>query len=314
MTGSQNRLLLPLVTGLTFAGSFVAGKYAIMDLGPLTATFLRYVVALAFLSCLIPHHGSSCLRISRRDIVLMAILGLFGIVGYHFFFFSSLGQTEVANTAIINALSPVVTGILAAVFIGERLSRTNYLGVVIATAGVIVLVTRGNIDNLTGLSVNTGDALMFLAVVCWAAYSLIARGLLEKYSGFTVTYYAALSGVTLLFFICLTENPLDQIRAMSLATIFSILYMGAVASGLGYLLFTLSINHIGPTRTSSSVYSILPVIVAILAWLFFDETITLVMIASMALIIVGLNYVLGAKKHSQCDPQPHSENSSAESR
>ena len=128
---------------MTFAGSFVAGKYAIMDLGPLTATFLRYIVALAFLSCLIPHYGTSCLRISRRDIVLMALLGLSGIVGYHFFFFSSLGQTEVANTAIINALSPVVTGILAAVFIRERLSRTNYLGVVIATAGVIVLVTRG---------------------------------------------------------------------------------------------------------------------------------------------------------------------------
>ncbi len=68
--------------------------------------------------------------------------------------------------------------------------------------------------------------------------------------------------------------------------------MGICGSGLGYLLYNLSIREIGPTRTSSFVYSVIPIIVAVLALLFFAQTITLVMVASMALILIGLRMML----------------------
>ena len=70
-------------------------------------------------------------------------------------------------------------------------------------------------------------------------------------------------------------------------------------SGIGYLLFNLSVAKIGPTRTAGVVYSLVPVFVAILALLFFAEAITFVMIASGGLILIGLRLMMQSGSSSE---------------
>jgi drug/metabolite transporter (DMT)-like permease len=65
---------------------------------------------------------------------------------------------------------------------------------------------------------------------------------------------------------------------------------------VAYLLFNLSIQQVGPTRTASVVYSLVPIFVAGLAWLFFREPLTATMVASMGLILLGVNVVLSQPK------------------
>lgn len=275
----SQKVVSPLLTSLFFSGSFVAAEYTTADLGPLTTSLLRYVVALGFLSAL-------------------ALLGLFGIVGYHYFFFSSLRYTEVASTAIINALSPVVTGVLAALFLGERLSARSYFGIGLSFAGVIVLLARGDLRSLTGQGVNRGDLLMLVSVISWAVYALMIRKLVQRYSSFTLTWYATLFGVLQLALLALPERPLQQVGRMSGRSIGSVIYMGLFASGLGYLLYNRSIAAIGPTRTASFVYSVVPVLVAVLALAFFAESVTPAMTVGAALIVLGLNFALREKGRS----------------
>ena len=288
----MNRFLLPLMTSVLFSGSYVAGKYTTLDLGPLTTTLLRYLIALLFLSALLLHYKRSALALRARDIAPALLLGLFGIVGYHYFFFLSLRYTEVANTAIINALSPVLTSIAAAVLIKERLSRRNYAGVLVAFFGVLLLLSRGAIDTILDLRFNKGDLLMLLSVISWIVYALLIRTMLDRYSGFTLTFYATLFGVVMLLFLAPQEAPLGNIQEISRASLLSVIYMGIGGSGLGYLLYNLSIREIGPTRTASFVYSVIPPIVAVLALLFFQQPITPIMIASMILILLGLRMML----------------------
>ena len=57
----MNRVLLPLMTSVLFSGSYIAGKYTTLDLGPLTTTLLRYFIALLFLSSLLLHYKGSAL-------------------------------------------------------------------------------------------------------------------------------------------------------------------------------------------------------------------------------------------------------------
>lgn len=273
----------------------MAGKYTTLDLGPLTTSLLRYLVAVLFLASLLVWTKPVSLRVKRRDWVPLLLLGSFGIVGYHYFFFSSLRYTELANTAIINAMNPIVTGMLAALFIGERLQLRNYLGVAIAAVGVLILITRGRIETLMGLDFNGGDVLMMLAVLSWVVYSLILRQLSQRYSGYTLTFYAALSGVIQLIFLAVPEGAIAQVQSMSVASIGAIAYMGVGASGVGYFLYNLSVKDVGPTQTSSFVYSLVPIFVAILAFLFFRETVTPIMVASMVLIVVGLNFTLRSR-------------------
>ncbi|MDH4035251.1 MAG: DMT family transporter, partial [candidate division Zixibacteria bacterium] len=274
------KIVLPFITSFLFAGSFVAGKYTNIDLGPLTTTLLRYLIALLFLACLLFKYGRDSLKVRRKDLWQMFLLGAFGVVGYHYFFFSSLLYTDAANSAIINATNPIYTGTLAALFLGERLSLRNYLGVLVAMAGVLFLLVRGDLSVLTRFDFNRGEILMLLGVFCWVIYSLMIKGLSKTYSGFTLTWYAAVFGVVQLLVLVFLEQPVQQVQQLSTASVLSLLYMGILASGVGYYLFVLSIQEIGPTRTAGSVYSTVPVFVAGLALMFFGEQITWIMGAS----------------------------------
>lgn len=288
---SLRRLSLPILTSALFAGSFIAGKYTLVDLGPVMITLLRYAIALGFLSTLLLHYGRNALRLQKSDVLPMALLGLFGVVGYHVFFFSSLQYTAVANSAIINAFSPVVTGLSAAIALKERLSLRNYLGCGIALMGVLTLLTRGNLTNLLTLQFNQGDLLMLCAVVSWMIYTLIIKVLSARYTGFTISYYAALFGVLQLLVLAGIEGGAD-LSQLSPASLWSILYMGIGASGMGYLLYNMSVGAIGPTKTATSVYSVVPIFVALLALLFFRQPISLSMVISMGFIILGLRFTL----------------------
>ena len=288
----SRNVLYPLATGLLFSGSYIAAKYTTSDLEPLTTSLLRYLVALIFLTLFLIREKADALRVAGSDLFRLALLGLSGIVGYHYFFLLALRYTVVDNTAIINATSPILTGILAAAFVHERLRFKHYTGVGIAFLGVIVLLTRGNIQNILRLNINTGDAIMLLATLSWVVYALIVKTLIPRYSGFTITFYASLFGVLFLFVLALSEDILGQLRAVSMSSLVAVLYMGIFASGLGYLFYNLSIREIGPTRTSSFVYSVVPILVALQAFLFFRQPITPVMIGSMVLIVFGLNFML----------------------
>ncbi|MEL6456240.1 MAG: DMT family transporter, partial [Cyanobacteria bacterium J06623_5] len=153
--GLLGQSLLAVLTSLLFAGSFVAGKYTTGEMGPLLITLLRYIIASLFLQLLVwqqqrqqqtTHQAFS--QSSFRDKVCFFLLGTFGVMGYHFFFFSSLRYTAVANSAIINAFNPVITGLLAAILLREKLATQNYLGGAIAILGVLILLTDGNPDRL----------------------------------------------------------------------------------------------------------------------------------------------------------------------
>jgi drug/metabolite transporter (DMT)-like permease len=292
-------ITISFLTSLTFAGAFVAGKYTTLDLLPLTISLLRYIIGFLFMVVLLVHYKASSLKIERKDIFPLVLMGLTGIVGYHFFFFTSLNYTLVANTAIINAFNPAITGILAAVFIKERLTGINYAGSVISITGVLILITKGNLNRLIGMDFNIGDLLMLCAVANWAIYALIAKRIVKKYSGFTATFYSFAFGMTLLVFLAIPEDIGKQLSSVSLRSILSLLFMGIFSSGIGILLYNLSIRLIGPTKTSSLVYSLVPVFVAILAYIFFGEPITPVIVLSMVLIIIGLNMVLRETRFHQ---------------
>ncbi|MGB3293512.1 MAG: DMT family transporter [Phormidesmis sp.] len=304
MTNQSNiwrQSLLAVLTSLLFAGSFVAGKYTTGEMGPLLITLLRYLIAAVFLGLLVWQRGDIGLRIgeaSRSDKVCLFLLGTFGVVGYHFFFFSSLRYTAVANSAIINAFNPVVTGFLAAVVLKEKLALRNYVGGVIAILGVLVLLTDGNLTALLQFQFNAGDLLMLCAVLCWACYSILLRHLGRRYSGLAMSYYGALFGVAQLLLLVVPELRQTGWPSLSWESVAGVFYMGIGASGIGYLLFTLSTQRIGPTKSTSIVYSGVPVWVALLAWLFFTEPVTPWMIVSMGLILLGLRTVLQPAKTS----------------
>lgn len=278
-----------ILTSLLFAGSFGAARVVTLQFQPLSATLFRYIVALAFLAALLPIRRPN-LRVRIGDVPQFLLLGFFGIAGYHFFFFLSVRFTEVANTAIINGLSPAVTAVLAALLIGERLARRQIAGVALVVAGVTVLVSNGDIAALVRRDVHSGDALMLVAVLCWAAYAIRIPKLSKRYSILTITLYATVSGVAILLVLpqTWTETPVAHLRLSTGAARWAIVYMGVAASGIGYLLYNASITRIGPSRTAAVVYGLVPIWVSALGWIAFGEPVTVVSAVSVLLVGGGL--------------------------
>lgn len=293
MVSARHRdVLVPTATAALFGGSYVAAKFATFDLGPLSTTLFRYIIALGLLAGWGICSGRlRLLRVQRRDWMAHACMGLLGIVGYHYFFFVALKHTQIANTSIINALSPACTAVLAMLFIRERLSSTNYAGVLIGVAGVLLLVTKGHLGGILQVRINSGDGLMLVSVVCWAVYALFIKRQSARYDSFALTFSATAWGVVALVFLAWPEGLWHQARQLTVSSALAVIYMGIAASGIGYLLYNVSIARIGPTRTSGIVYTIVPFVVVALGWIVFSEPVTPVMAISAVMVVIGLYLV-----------------------
>ena len=108
-------------------------------------------------------------------------------------------------------------------------------------------------------------------------------------TGILICPAASFWGVVVLLPLLAGGSTVERVLALSPRALAAIGYMGVCASGLGYVLYNVSIERIGPTRTASVVYSLLPVLVAALAWAAFDEPVTPLLAASVVVIVLGLN-------------------------
>jgi drug/metabolite transporter (DMT)-like permease len=187
-------LLLLLMT-LIWGSNFSVIKSAFRELDPQAFNAVRMVVAsLAFLVVMAGARGLSPTtqgstfyspaRVTAREWMQLAVLGLIGHVLYQLCFISGLARTSVANSSLMLAITPVLIAVLSALLGHERIGRAHWIGATVSTAGIYLVVGRGFRLGGAGL---LGDALMFGAVLCWAIYTLGARPLMERHSPVAVT-------------------------------------------------------------------------------------------------------------------------------
>ena len=164
--------IVAFVVVAIWGSTFVFTK--LLLLGGLTAAqifMLRFIIAyvLLLVYCLI--RGIRWVADSWRDELLMAALGVVGGSLYFLTENSAMNYTTTTNTSIIVSLCPLFASAIIGLFYkSERLSRLQAFGMVMAAAGVIVVVMNGHF--VLHLSPR-GDALAFAACLCWAVYSLL---------------------------------------------------------------------------------------------------------------------------------------------
>ncbi|WP_297082727.1 EamA family transporter [Thermoleptolyngbya sp. C42_A2020_037] len=101
-------ILLTALTSLLFAGSFIAGKYTTVELRPILTTLLRYLIALVFLFSLLIHRKQSSLLVQKKDVFLLALLGLFGVVGYPIISSSSFSACDIRRSPTLPSSTPSI--------------------------------------------------------------------------------------------------------------------------------------------------------------------------------------------------------------
>jgi len=124
-------------------------------------------------------------KISRRDFVMLFFAGLLGIVFNQGLFIFGLSLTSPVDATIITTSLPIITLILAALFLKEPATPLKIIGVLMGTAGALILILSTHSGS--GVSGNIrGDLLCLTAQISFACYLTIFKGLISRYHIFTL--------------------------------------------------------------------------------------------------------------------------------
>lgn len=222
--------------------------------------------------------------LSRRDIVAIALLGVVGHCVYQYAFIGGMGRTSVANAALLLSASPVLITILSAAIGHDRVSPLHWVGVVLSMVGIYIVVGHG--ARLAGESWK-GDALMALAVCCWATYTVGARSVMQRHSPVGVTALSMAFGTAL--YVPLSLPALRRVHwaQVSAGTWASLVYSAAFAICVAYVIWYAAVREIGSARTA--VYSnLLPIVAMLTAAIWLGEPLSPSKIAGAACVLGGV--------------------------
>ena len=294
MINKLDRYLMVIAT-FFWAGAFIAGKFSVKEFPPSSLTFLRFFFAsLVIFPILIKKEENW--KIERSQWKTFIVLGIVGMVGYHILFFKSLKYTTAVNSSLIGATNPIITTILAVIFLKEKIKFKNIISILVSFVGVVLIITNGSIDAILNFKINMGDILMIVAVVCWAIYSILSKKASISFSPIKITSYAFLVCVIVLTPFFILEKPWIYIPKTTVRGWLSILYMSIFASVGGYLIQQISIKNIGPSRTSLYV-NLIPVFSMILAFFILGEKIILIKV--FAGLLIGAGVFLNSKSSNE---------------
>lgn len=227
-------LLSLLGATLFWAGNYVVGAGAVQSIDPLSLVVLRW--ALALVPLLVIAH---LVERPRWRSVLAAwpwllALSLCGLLGYNLLLYFALEHTGPFNASLINAFNPALISLAAAVFLRERLAPLSLAGIVAALAGVLVVISGGDVGRLLTAGFGTGELLMTGAIVAWTAYTVTGR-LAPKVPPVTATAVQAAVAVAVLAPVRLATGGLALPATSS--GLASLLFIAIFPSVLSYLLW-----------------------------------------------------------------------------
>lgn len=270
-----------------WGGTFVAGKIVVGSLTPLMGSFARYVVACVALVVAAFVLEGGLPRLSARQWAATFALGLLGVFAYNLFFMGALARLPASRAALIIALNPAITIAISAVALKERLSARRWLGVVVALAGVAIVVSKGNLANLASGGVGAGELLMFGAVTSWALYTILGRQVLGGLTPLAATNYAALWGTLMLGAVAAPAFGTLHPTQFDWRMVASLLYLGVFGTALAFVWYYMSVKKVGAS-TTSIFNNLVPVFGVAISVLLLGETLLPSMLVGGAVTIAGV--------------------------
>ena len=250
----------------------------------LTATFdtlmlstLRMVVACVALTGILMWRRCGVPVLNRRQLAAVAGCGVLMVYLNQILFAEGLRRSTATNGALIMALSPLVSALLAALAFRERLTLQRLAGVVLGFGGVAAVVLSHPGAGLS--SAGAGDLLLVASVVSFAVGGVLIQRLARQLHPLAISWAIYLIGAALLL-LHTTLAPTAPVAAPSVAVAFGglspwwlVLFSGVAATAIGNLIWNRAIATIGVARTAVFLYWV-PVFGVAFAALLLGERLT----------------------------------------
>lgn len=276
---------LYIILSMLFWGmSFIWTRLALAEFDPISVIFFRLVLSSIILYSYIrlSRTAEPVDKADRKWFLLLALAEpFFYFLGENF----GLQFVSPAVTSAIIATIPLITPLVAFLFLKEKVDRFTIVGVLLSFFGIIYMLVNPD------LSLNAspkGIALIFLAVFSAVAYTFFIRRLANKYKAITILTYQNIIGAVyfLPVFLILDLNKV-MISHPSSGSIMAIIQLAIFASSLAFLLFIIVVAKLGMIKANIFT-NLIPVFTAVFAYFIIGEMITWQKVIGILLVIGGI--------------------------
>ncbi|KJE27691.1 eamA-like transporter family protein [Geobacillus kaustophilus] len=228
-------------------------------------------------------------KVGWKEAKQIGLAALFSVVAHHFFLAVGLTKTTAVNAGLVLGLVPLVTALLAIVFLGQRPTLFRLLGIALGFFGVVFVVANGD-GGLGHLSI--GDVYVFLAVLAQGiSFIMIKKATVEAR---VMTGWMLVFGSLWLFVLSLVLEPsgLSSLKEGTPPLWLIFLASAVVATALGHMFYNHAVQHLGPAE--SAVFINLNPLFSLLGahWLL-GEPISWMQLAGFLFIVVGVMFGSG---------------------
>lgn len=230
-------------------------------------------------------------KVDRRDLALMFVFSLFGVVLNQGVFIYGLGKTSPVDASVIVTMTPLMVLIISALFMGDPVTSRKLTGVFTGATGAIWLILSANhAVNSTGTA--SGDLLILLSGLASAIYFAMSKPLTSRHSPITLMKWMFLFASIMFLPItpsitCAPDAFKDNFGAADLAML---LYVVAGATFITYLLIAMAIKRMRPTTMAMYNY-VQPFVASMVAVYLGQDNFSWEKVAAAFLVFIGVYLV-----------------------
>lgn len=272
---------------VVWGASFIATKIALRDIQPITVVWARFAIGVIILGIVVLARNQFILP-QRAEIPYFGVLGFLGIAFHQWLQSTGLMTSKASTSAWIVATTPLFIAMLSWLFLKEKLKWAQVIGIGLATIGVLLVISEGDISSLSvGEFGNFGDILIFISAINWAVFSVISRRGLKKHSAALMMFYVMAAGwfmISIPFFI---GPSVYDLQALSLYSLLGLLFLGIFCSGIAYIFWYDALKSIPASQVGVFLY-LEPFVAVIVAAFLLGESIILASLIGGILILIGV--------------------------
>ncbi|MGY2227464.1 DMT family transporter [Pseudomonas gingeri] len=273
----------PLLAIFIWAGNTVVNKMAVGSIFPAEIGFYRWLLAALLFTPFMLRPVIANWAAIRAHLGKIVVLGVLGMAVYQSLAYYAATLTTATNMGIILSLMPLMSLALAIISLGQRLTAGALTGAVLSFAGVLVVVSAGNLGSLLTHGVNLGDAMMLIATLAYAIYSTLLKKWQLRLPPLQLLYLQILVAVVVLFpLFWLSPKVGPNLQNAGL-----VLYACLLASMLAPLMWMSAVGKLGPSRTVLF-FNLLPILTALIAAAVLHEQLALFHLLGGALTLGGV--------------------------
>ncbi|MBD5357839.1 MAG: DMT family transporter [Bacteroides sp.] len=239
-------LMAPVSKSILLGGA--VSPLALSGIRILGGALLFAIVALFF-----PHDEFFNQKVRKEDWWKILLCSIMMISANQGLYIIGVGFTNPVDASVMSALTPILTMLLAAIFLRFPITWMKGSGVAIGLTGVLILVL-GSQRGATASNPMLGDSLCFTAQLCAASYYVAFRNFITRYSPFTLMKWMFIISAVTYVPICIPSMLKVDFSALGINIWLELAYIICFATFLGYLAIPFAQKYLSPTSVSMYCY------------------------------------------------------------